>query len=324
MTAKHPLIIDGSHIAMDKTFSAAVKPIVLTFGIGALCWNGASLAAAKPESFASPDKAVDALVTASRNNDSSELLTLFGPAGKDLISSGDPVADRDARARFVERFGKGEKILSDTANRATLVIGTEEWPFPIPLVKQGGVWHFDAAAGAQEILNRRIGRNELSAIAVCRNYVVAQREYAADLVAENQPVEYAQKIVSSPGLRDGLYWQARVGESESPLGPQMAHAHAEGYDSGDEPRAPYHGYFYKVLTRQGAAAPGGTRDYIVGGHMTVGFSLIAFPAKYGDSGVMTFVVNQAGIVFEKDLGPNTAGVASAIAEFNPDATWKTR
>jgi len=309
---------------MDKTFSAAVKPIVLTFGIGALCWSGASLAAAKPETFASPEKAVDALVAASRNNDSTELLRLFGPAGNNLISSGDPVADKDARARFVERFGKSEKILNDTANKATLVIGTEEWPFPIPLVKKGGVWHFDAAAGAQEILNRRVGRNEMSAIAVCRNYVMAQREYAADLEAEKKPSEYAQKIVSSPGRHDGLYWQVQAGETESPIGPQMAHARAEGYDSGDEPHAPYHGYFYKVLTRQGAAAPGGARDYIVSGHMTAGFALIAFPAKYGDSGVMTFVVNKAGIVFEKDLGPNTPSVATAIAEFNPDATWKTR
>jgi hypothetical protein len=324
MTAKHPLLIDRSHFAMDKIFSAAVKPIVLSLGIGALCWSGASLAADKPETFASPEKAVDALVAASRNNDSTELLKLFGPEATNLISSGDPVADKDARARFVERFGKGEKILNDTANKATLVIGTEEWPFPIPLVKQGGVWHFDAAAGAQEILNRRVGRNELSAIEVCRNYVMAQREYAADLEAEKKPSEYAQKIVSSPGRHDGLYWPIQAGEIESPIGPQMAHARAEGYDSGSEPHAPYHGYFYKVLTRQGAAAPGGARDYIVGGHMTAGFALIAFPAKYGDSGVMTFVVDKAGIVFEKDLGPHTASVANAIAEFNPDATWKTR
>jgi hypothetical protein len=324
MTAKHPLFIDRKHCAMDKTLSAAVKPFILTLGIGALCWSSASFAAARPQTFASPEKAVDALVAASRNNDSTELLRLFGSAGKDLISSGDPVADKDMRARFVERFGKGEKILSDTANKATLVIGTEEWPFPIPLVKQGGVWHFDAAGGAQEILNRRIGRNELSAIAVCRDYVMAQHEYAADLEAEKKPSEYAQKIVSSPGQHDGLYWQVQPGERESPIGPQMAHARAEGYDSADVPHAPYHGYFYKVLTRQGAEAPGGARDYIAGGHMTAGFALIAFPAKYGDSGVMTFVVNQAGIVFEKDLGPNTASVATAIAEFNPDATWKTR
>jgi hypothetical protein len=228
--------------------------------------------------------------------------------------------------RFVERYSKAEKILFDTGDKATLVIGTEEWPFPIPLVKHGGVWHFDTAAGEQEILNRRIGRNELNAMEVCRNYVQAQREYAADVVGEKKAAEYAEKIFSSPGLHDGLYWPVKEGEPQSPIGPEMAHARAEGYDSTsqDAGREPYHGYFYKILTRQGAMASGGARDYVVDGHMTGGYALIAFPAKYGDSGVMTFIVNQAGIVFQKDLGPNTATVAAAITEYNPDMTWKMR
>jgi hypothetical protein len=310
---------------MKNVLSAAARPMLLAAGLGAMLWSGASIAAPKAETFASPEKAVDALVAASRANDSVALLKLFGPAGKDLISSGDPIADKDARARFVERYGAAEKILYDAGRRATLVIGTDEWPFPIPLVKQGGAWHFDAAAGAEEILNRRIGRNEMSAMEVCRNYVMAQREYAADLQNKKLPVEYAQKIFSSPGLHDGLYWPVQPGEMQSPIGPAMAHARAEGYDAADtEPRAPYHGYFYKILTRQGAAASGGARDYIVNGHLTEGFALVAYPAKYGDSGVMTFVINQAGIVFEKNLGPNTATVAPAIAEFNPDMTWMTR
>jgi hypothetical protein len=316
---------DRDHTTMKNVLMTTAKPIVLAVGFGAMLWSGAAVAAPKAETFASPEKAVDALVAASRDNDSVALLRIFGPGGKDLISSGDPIADKDARARFVERYGEAEKILHDAARKATLVIGTDEWPFPIPLVKQGAAWHFDAAAGAEEILNRRIGRNELSAMEVCRNYVMAQREYAADLQNKKLPPEYAQKIFSSTGLHDGLYWPVQPGEAQSPIGPQMAHARAQGYDAGfPDQHAPYHGYFYKILTRQGAAAPGGARDYIVGGHMTGGFALVAFPAKYGDSGVMTFVINQAGIVFEKDLGPKTATLAPAVAEFNPDMTWKTR
>jgi hypothetical protein len=193
-------------------------------------------------------------------------------------------------------------------------------------VRAGGLWHFDSAAGAQEILDRRIGRDELSAMEVCRNYVRAQREYAADLALQKLPPEYAQVFVSSPGRHDGLYWPAGPGEKLSPIGPQMAHARAEGYrttEAGDSPR-PYHGYYYRILTRQGPSAPGGARDYLSNGHMTGGFALIAFPAKYGNSGVMTFIVNQAGIVFQKDLGPGTASVAGAMTAFDPDRTWKTR
>lgn len=312
---------------MKKVLAATTKPTLFVVGLGAMLWSGASFAASKAETFASPDKAVDAFIAASRNNDSTALLKIFGPAAKDLISSGDPVADKDTRARFVTRYGESEKILYDGASRATLVIGSDTWPFPMPLVKQAGAWHFDTAAGAEEVLNRRIGRNELGAMEVCRKYVMAQREYAADLQSKKMPVEYAQKIFSAPGSHDGLYWPVQQGEAESPLGPQMAHARAEGYDAADQPaeqREPYHGYFYKILTRQGAAASGGARDDIVGGHLTGGFALIAFPAKYGNSGVMSFIVNEAGIVFEKDLGPNTATIAPAIAEYNPDMTWKTR
>jgi hypothetical protein len=318
---------DKDFTTMKKILTATAKPMLLAMGLGATLWSGASIAASKAETFASPGQAVDAVVAAARSNDSAGLLKIFGPAGKDLISSGDAVADRDARARFVARYGETEKIQYDAANNATLVIGTDAWPFPIPLVKQGGAWHFDAAAGIEEVLNRRIGRNELSAMEVCRNYVMAQREYAADLQNKKLSVEYAQKMFSSPGLHDGLYWPVQPGEMQSPMGPEIAHARAEGYDPGDrttEQRAPYHGYFYKILTRQGAAAPGGARDYIVGGHLTEGFALVAFPAKYGDSGVMTFIVNEAGIVFEKNLGSNTATLAPAIAEYNPDMTWKTR
>ncbi len=253
------------------------------------------------------------------------MLRIFGAAGQELVSSGDKIEDRRARARFVGHYDEGSKVLRDSADKATLLVGAEEWPFPIPIVRQAGVWHFDSPAGAEEILDRRVGRNELNAIRICRNYVRAQRDYAADLQSAQKPVEYAQKFVSSPGQHDGLYWPVGQGEQQSPIGPLMAHARAEGYGHHAKGvHAPYHGYFYKILTRQGAATPGGVRDYMADGHMTGGFALIAFPATYGNSGVTTFIVNQDGIVYEKNLGPDTAKVAASITEFNPDLTWKTR
>ncbi len=314
---------------MYKTLAVAARRQVLVVGLAAACWSAPAAQAAvrAPETFTTPDKAVVAFVAASRKNDRAELFRIFGPAGRDLIVSGDRIADKEARAHFVDRYGQASKIVPDGADKATLVIGTEEWPFPIPIVQKGGVWHFDAQAGLQEILNRRIGRNELNAIEVCRGYVQAQRDYAADLAGQNGSPIYARKFVSSAGQHDGLYWPVRAGEKESPIGPQMASARAEGYDGAADrknPHAPYHGYYYKILTRQGAAAPGGARDYVVDGRLTGGFALIAFPAKYGDSGVMTFIVDQAGIVYEKDLGPKTAAVASAITAYDPDLTWKTR
>ncbi|HTW35920.1 MAG TPA: DUF2950 domain-containing protein [Rhizomicrobium sp.] len=312
---------------MNTTLPARLKHLFLAAGLVAVCLSAAPAKAAgdKPETFASPESAVGALIAASRDNDTAEMLKIFGPAGRDLISSGDTIEDRRARARFVAHYAEGSKILRDSTDKATLIVGTEQWPFPIPIVREAGVWHFDTQAGAQEILNRRIGRNELNAMEVCRHYVLAQRDYAADMQADKKPLEYAQKFVSSPGMHDGLYWPVSAGEKQSPIGPQMAHARAEGYGQpANGEHAPYYGYFYKILTRQGAAAPGGARDYVVGGRMTGGFALIAFPAKYGDSGVMTFVINQEGIVFEKNLGPDTTKIAAAMTEFNPDLSWKTR
>jgi len=313
---------------MARFLGAAVRWRLLVLGILAAGCNIPAVVAAggAPQAFASPEQAVEALVAAARDNDPAKLLEIFGPAGKDLVSSGDRIADKEARARFVEHYRQGSKIARETADKATLVIGADEWPFPIPLVEQRGAWHFDTPAGAQEILNRRIGRNELNAIEVCRGYVQAQRDYAADRDSGHEPLEYAQKFVSTDGRHDGLYWPVRPGEKASPIGPQMASARAEGYGAAGQKgkRSPYHGYYYKILMRQGPAAPGGARDYVSGGRMTGGFALIAFPAKYGDSGVATFIVNQDGLVYEKDLGRDTARVAAAIAEFNPDSTWKTR
>jgi hypothetical protein len=206
-----------------------------------------------------------------------------------------------------------------------LVVGPEEWPLPIPIISQGSGWHFDTEASAQKILDRRVGRNELDVIEVCRAFVGAQREFASIRRLGTRRHEYATRIASSPGTHDGLYWAPRPGEAPSPLGPLVARARAEGYAEQEpaQPTAPYHGYYYRILTSQGPHAPGGTKSYLVDGHMTGGFALLAYPAKWGDSGIMTFMVSQDGIVFERNLGPDTDGLAREIAQFDPDLNWQT-
>ncbi len=279
-------------------------------------------AATDQEVFATPEQAAETLAAAWRAGSKSELLKIFGPDGAKLVSSGDDVADQTAKARLAAEYDAQHKIESKGEQKAELVIGKDEFPFPIPLVKEGGGWKFDTQAGEDEILNRRIGRNELNVIKVCGAYVDAQQEYAARFGKGRR--EYAMKLVSSAGKRDGLYWPSRTGDDESPLGPLVARAAAEGYSAtSTELLAPYHGYYYRILVRQGSAAPGGASDYVVKGKMTKGFALVAFPAQYGNSGVMTFMVNQNGIVFEKNLGPNTTEVAQQITEYNPDRSWKT-
>ncbi|HTT07287.1 MAG TPA: DUF2950 domain-containing protein [Gammaproteobacteria bacterium] len=275
--------------------------------------------------FASPEEAVEALVKAARDGETGGLLNVLGPAGNKLVYSGDPVADKLGREKFVTKYDAAHKIERQNDTTAILSIGDEAWPFAIPIVKEGGAWRFDTAKGAQEILTRRIGRNELNAIEVCRAYVDAQREYASVDRNGDGILEYAQKFRSSPGRHDGLYWDVQGGEEESPMGPMVASARAEGY-GGKEPhrqRAPYHGYYYKILIRQGAAAMAGAFDYVVNGHMIGGFALVAFPAKYGGSGIMTFIVNQDGTVYQKNLGPDTAAIARQMTIFNPDLTWTT-
>lgn len=312
----------------NRNRSSLWRGLAGAIAVVAVCWfvPAASDSATAPENFASPAQAVDSFVAAARRNDPAELLAIFGPAGRDLVSSGDAIADSAARARFVAHYTERSRIVLDSSARATLIVGDEEWPFPIPIVRANGVWHFDTAAGAEEILDRRIGRNELNAMEVCRDFVRAERDYTADRAAWKLTLEFTRKFVSSPGARDGLYWPAQPGEKPSPIGAQMAQARAEGYAGGETSEAPgpYHGYYYRILTAQGPSAPGGARNYIVEGHMTGGFALIAYPAKYGDSGIMSFIVNQDGIVFEKNLGPDTAAIAAAITTFNPDRSWKTR
>jgi Protein of unknown function (DUF2950) len=271
------------------------------------------------QSFKTAEEAVDALVSAARTGDRKGVLTVLGRDGADIVSSGDAIADASARTRVIDAYDAKHQVVMEGTDKAVLIIGREDWPFPIPLVRKDSTWRFDTAAGREEILYRRIGRNELSAIQACLAYVDAQQEYAEQGVAGNGV--YAQRIVSRPGKKDGLYWPAQSSADESPLGELAASAAAEGYRVGQQ-RAPYHGYYYKVLTRQGPNAPGGALDYIVRSKMIGGFALVAYPAEYRNSGVMTFLVNHQGNVYERDLGPNTARIAAGMTVFNPDNTWR--
>lgn len=276
----------------------------------------------KQKKFKSPEDAFNALVEAAKNNDTKELLAIFGPEGKEIISSGDAVADTGARKRFVKAAGDAIKF-SKLDDKTTLaVIGKDEWCFPIPLVKIGPEWAFSTEEGKEEIINRRIGRNELNTIQVSMAYVAAQREYAGK-DRNGNGIQYAQHFLSHQGKKDGLYWEATPEEETSPLGPLLARASEEGYAfrKGEKP-IPYHGYYFKILKSQGSNAPGGELDYMVDGKMAGGFGLLAYPAEYGVSGIMTFVVNQQGIVYEKDLGPGTKEIAKAMIKYDPDKTWK--
>ncbi len=287
-------------------------------------YQSAFAADAKQKSFKSPEEAAKALIDAVKGNDTKELLNILGPAGKEVISSGDEVAGKAWRDRFVKAFDEMNKLVSENDKKVILNVGNDEWPYPIPIVKKDENWFFDTKAGKEEILNRRIGRNELNAIQVCLAYVDAQREYLMEDRDENKLLEYAQKLISREGEKNGLYWEAKEGEEQSPLGPLIAKAAVEGY-TGKKPlgkRNPYHGYNYKILKAQGKNARGGEYDYVVDGKMIGGFALVAYPDEYGNSGVMTFIVNQDGVVYEKDLGKETEKIAAAMKKFDPDSTWK--
>lgn len=279
-------------------------------------------AQAQQKTFASAEDAVKALIDAAKAANQEELMAIFGPAAKDVLSSGDAVEDREVRERFVRAYEAKHALVQDGDAKAVLQIGPHDWPFPIPIVKKNQQWSFDTKKGKEELNNRRIGRNELSTIQACLAYVDAQREYAAKDRDTDGLFEYAQKFVSTPGTKDGLYWEAKPGEEESPFGDLFARATREGYKKTDNKPVPYHGYFFKILKAQGKDAPGGAYDYIVKGRMIGGFGLVAYPANYGVSGVMTFVVNHDGIVYEKNLGKDTAKIAQAMKTFNPDKTWK--
>jgi hypothetical protein len=290
---------------------------------------GAPDTSAKQRVFNTPEEALRVLAEAVKAGDQDELTAIFGPEREKLVS-GDPVEDRKALAHFGASLDKAAKLEKVDDSKFTLLVGEKLWPFPIPIVKENDGWRFDTTAGLDEILNRRIGRNELSAIMTCRAYAVAQWEYftEANDTSKDGLAVYAQRFISTPGQRDGLYWETAEGEKPSPLGQLIEQARAEGYPAGrartggGPKRSPYHGYFFRILKRQGPHAPGGKFDYVINGNMIAGFALVAFPDKWGSSGIMTFIVSQQGRVYQKNLGPDTAKLAGAMTEYDPDPTWE--
>ena len=305
------------------------------WGVLALLLCVGPLAAAEQTLFATPDDAVQALVGAAEAKDQAAMTSVMGPEREKLLS-GDPVEDANALARFAERLRKSVKLVRVDDAKFTLTVGEDQFPFPIPLVKVGDKWRFDTAAGLDEILSRRIGQNELSAIMTCRAYVVAQWEYFTQALdtAEDGLAVYAQKFVSTPGQRNGLYWDVAEGEKPSPMGKLITEARAEGYPAGrsqtaaatdtaapQHQRTPFHGYFLRILKAQGVHAPGGKFGYVINGHMIAGYALVAFPAKWGSGGIMTFIVNNQGRIYQKNLGPKTAEIAGAMTEYDPDPSW---
>jgi hypothetical protein len=300
-----------------RSWIAAVGFACAVFGPQALA------AEAKQKIFASPDAAVTGLLAAVKSHDIKALQGILGPGSLALIRSGDAVADKTGRERFVKAYEEANKLETSGDAKAVLSIGKDGWPFPIPVVKEAAGWRFDAKAGREEILNRRIGRNELAVIQVLQAYVDAQREYYLRNPQGDKLLHYAQKISSAQGKRDGLYYPTKAGEKPSPLGPLVDTAKAEGYKKGEGGKpVPYHGYYYRILKGQGPDAPGGAYDYVAKGKMIGGFAMVAWPASYENSGVMTFMVSHDGAVYEKDLGPNTATAVQKIAKFDPDKSWK--
>jgi Protein of unknown function (DUF2950) len=289
---------------------------VLLTGIFPICSMAQQ---AGQKTFPTAQAASQALVDAAKSNDENAMLQVLGPDGKDIISSGDDVEDAQNRSNFVMRYQEMHRLMKEPNGTTTLYVGSHNWPLPVPLVDKNGTWYFDSATAKMEILYRRVGRNEISTIRTSLELVAAEKEYAG-----SHNGEYAQKIFSDPGQQNGLYWKADNGQPQSPIGPLVAAAVAEGYTSKKEGAAatPYRGYLYHVLTAQGSHAPGGAKSYIVDGKMTGGFAFIAFPAAYRSSGVMTFVICQNGVVFRKDLGPNTGKIAEAMNSFDPNPSWK--
>jgi hypothetical protein len=270
------------------------------------------------KTFSSPEDASAALVAAAQSGDERMILDILGPDGRQVVWSGDEAEDASSRSGFVARYQEMHRLVYEPDGTTILYVGAINWPTPIPLKSKGPVWYFDTNAGKSEILYRRIGRNELSTIEVCQGLVASQKEYYAA-----QHSEYAQRFLSEEGKRNGLYWKAAEGEPQSPIGPLVASAVAEGYSKGRAGApTPYRGYHYAILTRQGSSAAGGAKSYIVAGRMTEGFAFVAFPAEYKSSGVTTFIVNQDGVIYEKDLGSKTQALAKIMKEFNPSVGWQ--
>ncbi len=276
----------------------------------------------KQKVFGSPEEAMKALAETVQAGDTKAAMAILGPEGEDILSSGDEVADRNTREEFVKEYQEKVDFVKEREDRVSVILGNDNWPFPIPIVKRGEGWVFDTKAGREEVLNRRVGRNELHAIQVCMAYVEAQRDYATTDWERDGIIQYAQKVMSDPYRHNGLFWEAGEDEVPSPLGEFIAQAAEEGYQKKGNKPIPYYGYYYKILKGQGKSAPGGAYSYVISGHMVAGFALVAWPAEYDVSGVMTFIVNQNGTVYQKDLGPKTGTLAKAMTLYNPDRTWK--
>ena len=275
--------------------------------------------AAEQLTFATPDAAVDALVAAVAADDMEKLLDIFGREYESDLIGGDEIAFRESRKLLAGALGEAASLREDNMDTKTLIVGAKAWPFPFPIVRQAGQWRFDTEAGIEEVINRRIGRNELGAIELCRAYIDAQVQYASADHDGDDVREFAQKILSEDGQKDGLYWEAGDGEEHSPFGPLVADA--QNYLEGREVGDPFKGYYYKIITRQGADAPGGRYDYIINGNMIAGFALVAFPAEYGNSGVMTFICSHQGKVYQKAFGEDSDLIVGGMVVYNPDSTW---
>ena len=310
-------VVSGVSVSVLSLLSAQEPATKVAAKAAALTTAGPA-SAAKP--FDSPMQAANALVEAAAAFDVSALNQIFGPDGNDIVMSGEFAQDRKHAADFASEAGEKKSISVDpkNGNRAFLLVGNEDWPFPVPLIKKGSKWFFDSKAGRQELLYRRIGANELDAIEICHGYVEAQHEYAIRQRAINDVNQYAQRIVSTPGKQDGLAWQNADGSWGGPIGANIARAIEQGYTSGAEP---YHGYFFKILKGQGPAAPLGEMDFVVNGVMIGGFALVAAPAEWDVTGVRTFIVSHDGVVYEKDFGPHTLDEFKKMERFNPDQTW---
>jgi len=270
--------------------------------------------------FASPDDAASAFFAAMQKQDDQLPLSILGPAGKDVLSSGDPAEDANARISFVVKYLEMHRFVREPDGTLTLVVGAENWPFPIPLVNNHGSWYFDTLAGKDEILFRRIGKNEIAATDACRDLVEAQKRYFARSLGDLSK-QFAQKLVSDQGRHNGLYWQGASNDFDSPINPLIAYAYGKSPNDQGGDRYPFNGYFFRILTSQGRHALGGAKNYVVDGRMTAGFAFVAYPVEYRSSGVMTFIVSESGAIFEKDLGPNTTKLAEAMTTYDPDSTW---
>jgi len=294
--------------------------VMLSCLVAAASFSQGTATAGKQQTFATPQAAADALIAAAAKFDVPALEAIFGPGGRQITNTGEPARDKEIAQKFAEEARKKMEVSVDpkAKNRAFIIIGSENWPFPVPIVKSGKAWAFDSKAGLNEILLRRIGRNELDAIQIAHGFVEAQHEYAQTKHTDRPAGLYAQKIISTPGTQDGLAWRNADGTWSGPIGENVARAIERGYTSKAEP---YHGYFFKVLKGQGPAAPLGQMDYVVNGAMIGGFALVAFPAQYRVTGVKTFMVSNDGVVYEKDLGANTKTLAGKIDRFNPDKSW---